>query len=120
MATFEESEYQTEDDIMMNGRAGGGTGAGGGGSMSNGYVLEGNVVNVDLSAPGAMLALGLMYLKTNDEDAAEHLCVPSTRYELDHTQPDFVLLRVVAKSLILWDSVRPTRKWVEFLNCRIS
>ena len=116
MATFEESEYQTEDDIMMNGRAGGGTGAGGGGSMSNGYVLEGNVVNVDLSAPGAMLALGLMYLKTNDEDAAEHLCVPSTRYELDHTQPDFVLLRVVAKSLILWDSVRPTRKWVES-NC---
>ena len=57
-----------------------------------------------------------MYLKTNDEDAAEHLCVPSTRYELDHTQPDFVLLRVVAKSLILWDSVRPTRKWVES-NC---
>ena len=52
MATFEESEYQTEDDIMMNGRAGGGTGAGGGGSMSNGYVLEGNVVNVDLSALG--------------------------------------------------------------------
>ena len=45
----------------MNGRAGGGTGASGGGSMSNGYVLEGNVVNVDLSAPGAMLALGLMY-----------------------------------------------------------
>jgi len=118
VATFEENEYQAEDDIVTNGRAGGesGAGTGAGGSMSNGYVIEGNVVNVDLSAPGAMLALGLMYLKTNDEDAAEHLCVPSTRYELDHTQPDFVLLRVVAKSLILWDSVRPTRKWVES-NC---
>ena len=117
MATFEENEYQAEDDIVTNGRAGVRVvlvqvlAA-----LSNGYVIEGNVVNVDLSAPGAMLALGLMYLKTNDEDAAEHLCVPSTRYELDHTQPDFVLLRVVAKSLILWDSVRPTRKWVES-NC---
>ena len=118
VATFEENEYQEEDDIVTNGRAGGesGAGTGAGGSMSNGDVIEGNEVNVDLSAPGAMLALGLMYLKTNDEDAAEHLCVPSTRYELDHTQPDFVLLRVVAKSLILWDSVRPTRKWVES-NC---
>ena len=44
---------------MTNGRAGGesGAGTGAGGSMSNGYVIEGNVVNVDLSAPGAMLAL---------------------------------------------------------------
>ena len=117
IATFEENEYQAEDDIMMNGKNGG-VGAGGSSSMNNGYVLEGNVVNVDLSAPGAMLALGLMYLKTNDEDATEHLCVPSTRYELDHTQPDFVLLRVVARSLILWDSVRPTRRWVES-NCPV-
>jgi hypothetical protein len=117
-ATFEENEYQAEDDILMShvGTNAGNSSGAAAGNSSNGYVLEGNVVNVDLSAPGAMLALGLMYLKTNDEDAAEHLSVPATRYELDHTQPDFVLLRVVARSLILWDSVKPTRKWVES-NC---
>ena len=62
MATFEENEYQAEDDIVTNGRAGGesGAGTGAGGSMSNGYVIEGNVVNVDLSAPADVYRIDVL------------------------------------------------------------
>ena len=82
---------------------------------SDGYTLEGSMVNVDLSAPGAMMALGMMYLKTNDVAVASHLEIPSTHYALDNTRPDYVLLKVVTRNLIMWDSIEPSVSWVENL-----
>ena len=81
----------------------------------DGYILEGSMVNVDLSAPGAIMALGLMYLKTNDASVSAHLEIPSTHYGLDDARPDYVMLRVVAKSLIMWDTVEPSASWIEGL-----
>jgi hypothetical protein len=37
------------------------------------------MINLDVTAPGATLALGLMFLKTNDAAAASRLTVPSTQ-----------------------------------------
>lgn len=34
--------------------------------------------------------------------------VPDTAYALDHMRPDMVLLMVLGKSLILWDTIEPT------------
>jgi len=81
----------------------------------DGYILEGSMVNVDLSAPGAMMALGMMYMKSNDTTVASFLDIPSTHYELDSARPDYVLLRVVTRSLIMWDSISSSVDWVEGL-----
>ena len=85
----------------------------GGAGVSNGQVMEGAMVNLDVSSPGATLALGLMFLKTNDAAVARRLSVPASHFQLDYVRPDFVLLRVLARGLVLWDSVQPTQAWVE-------
>ena len=35
------------------------------------------------------------------------------RDSIDTVRPDFMLLRVIARGLILWDFIRPTTEWVE-------
>ena len=51
--------------------------------------------------------------KTNDSSVADLLNPPGTHYALDHVRPDFVLTRVCAKALIMWDSVEPSIDWME-------
>jgi anaphase-promoting complex subunit 1 len=38
---------------------------------------------------------------------------PDSQQLLDSIRPDFLLLRTLARGLILWDDVMPTRDWVE-------
>jgi anaphase-promoting complex subunit 1 len=38
---------------------------------------------------------------------------PDTQYLLDFVRPDFLILRTVARGLILWKEVFPTSSWVE-------
>ena len=76
-------------------------------------VREGEYINTDVTAPGAILALGLHFLQTNSAAAAARLYLPDTHVLLDNVRPDLLLLRVVARGLILWDSLRPSIAWVE-------
>ena len=39
-------------------------------------VLEGDLINLDVTSPAATVALGLMFLKTNDETASSLFVVP--------------------------------------------
>lgn len=65
-----------------------------------------------MTSPASTLALGLMFLKTNHAPTAACFTVPSTRYALDLVRPDFIMLRVLAKNLVMWDSVQPTGAWL--------
>lgn len=76
-------------------------------------VLEGNLINLDVTAPGATLALGLMYLKTNDAAVARSFAIPDTHFALDYVKPEAILLRVLARGLVMWDEVAATREWVQ-------
>ena len=60
-------------------------------------VLEGNLVNLDVTSPAATLALMLMFLKTGDEGVASMLTLPETTFNLDLVSPTFILLRVLAR-----------------------
>ncbi|BFZ60471.1 Anaphase-promoting complex subunit 1 [Saitoella coloradoensis] len=68
---------------------------------------------IGFSTPGAVVALALIWLKTSDANVAAKVDVPDTQSLLDSTRPDFLLLRVMAKNLILWDSVRGSMEWVD-------
>lgn len=75
-------------------------------------VLESPDINLSVTSPGATLALALMYLKTNDAATAACFVVPDTPYALARVRPDFVLLRVLGRCLVMWDDIEPSQAWV--------
>ncbi|XP_064487230.1 anaphase-promoting complex subunit 1-like [Ornithodoros turicata] len=76
-------------------------------------IREGSSVNVDVTSPGATLALGLMFFNSGNMTVAEHMSPPNTKYSLDTVRPDFLLLRTLSRGLILWSKVYPRKEWVE-------
>ena len=76
-------------------------------------IKEGEMVNIDITAAGATLALGLMFLKTNNASVAARLSIPDTNFLMEYVRPDYLLLRVVSKALVMWDDIKPTQAWIE-------
>ncbi|CAN6838494.1 unnamed protein product [Brassica oleracea] len=76
-------------------------------------VTDGSTANVNITAPGATIALALMYLKTDSEVIFSKLSIPQTHYELECVRPDFIMLRVIARNLIMWSRIRPTSDWIQ-------
>lgn len=76
-------------------------------------VLQGSLVNLEVTCPAATLALMLIFLQTNDESIASVFELPKTAFSLDFVRPFFILLRVLARSLIMWDAIEPTMEWVQ-------
>jgi anaphase-promoting complex subunit 1 len=76
-------------------------------------IFEGNSINTDVTAPGAVLALGLMYMKTSNQNIASAIDLPDTHFLLEFVRPDFLAHRVVSRALILWNEVQPTREWID-------
>ncbi|KAI6161564.1 hypothetical protein EDD17DRAFT_1697683 [Pisolithus thermaeus] len=68
--------------------------------------------DTNITSPAATVALGLMYLKTGRKDVADILEIPSTIIELNRIQPSFLLMRTIARSLIMWDAIGSTEEWV--------
>ncbi|KAL1825219.1 hypothetical protein ACET3Z_011997 [Daucus carota] len=78
-----------------------------------GQVMDGNPINVDVTAPGAIIALALMYLKTESDVMVSRLSIPRTHFDLQYVRPDFIMLRVIARNLILWSRVHPSEDWIQ-------
>ena len=76
-------------------------------------IYEGDSINIDVTAPGATLALGLIYMKSGNETIASAIALPDTHFLLEYVRPDFLMFRVISRALILWDKVQPTDEWIE-------
>ena len=66
-------------------------------------VMEDNLINLNVTSPAAAYALGLMYLQTNDKTIASRFSNPESNFALTLFCPDFILLRVLFRSLIMWE-----------------
>jgi len=95
-----------------------------GGSTSNGQnigggpspcvrVREGQSINTGVAGPGAIVALGLQFLKTGSVEAASRLALPDTFYGLAKVRPDAAHLRTLSCSMIMWNAVEPTNQWIK-------
>lgn len=82
-------------------------------SRSTGQLMDGNPVNIDVTAPGAIIALALMFLKTESEAIVSRLSIPHTHFDLQYVRPDFIMLRVIARNLIMWSRVYPSKEWID-------
>lgn len=80
-------------------------------------IREGDQINIDVTAPGSTLALGLMFFGSGNQAVADWMKPPETMFLLDFVRPDLLLLRVIARGLIMWNSVEPTTEWI---NSQIS
>ncbi|EXJ89982.1 hypothetical protein A1O3_03049 [Capronia epimyces CBS 606.96] len=73
-----------------------------------------NMVHVlDRATAGAVMALAFIFLKTNDEATARKVDIPDTLHQFDYVRPDIFLLRTLARHLILWDSIKPKKSFIE-------
>ncbi|EGW34781.1 uncharacterized protein SPAPADRAFT_145237 [Spathaspora passalidarum NRRL Y-27907] len=71
------------------------------------------VEELNKSCCGAILALGFIYIKTENREIANKLHVPQTEQLLDYIRSDMLLLRCVAKNIIMWREIENTINWVE-------
>ncbi|KAK6929487.1 Anaphase-promoting complex subunit 1, middle domain [Dillenia turbinata] len=78
-----------------------------------GQMMDGTPINIDVTAPGAIIALALMFLKTESEVVASKLSIPQTHFDLQYVRPDFVMLRVIAQNMIMWRRVNPSKAWIQ-------
>jgi anaphase-promoting complex subunit 1 len=67
---------------------------------------------LDRAAAGAVMAIALIYMKSGDQIVARKIDVPDSTVQFDYIRPDILLLRTVAKNLILWDKIDPTSEWI--------
>lgn len=66
-----------------------------------------NAVHVfDRATAGAVMALTLVYMKSGDQSIARKIDIPDTETQFDHVRPDILMLRAMAKHLILWDEIQ--------------
>lgn len=71
------------------------------------------LVNVlDRSAPGAVVAIALMFMKSEDHIVARKVDVPDSVLQFTYVRPDVLLLRTLAKNLIMWSRIQPTVEWI--------
>ncbi|OLN90040.1 Negative regulator of mitosis [Colletotrichum chlorophyti] len=67
---------------------------------------------LDRAAAGAVMALTLIFMKSEDHIVARKIDVPDSVVQFDYIRPDILLLRTVAKNLILWSKIEPTFEWI--------
>lgn len=72
------------------------------------------LVNVlDRSAAAATVAIALIFMKTEDQIVARKIDVPDSLLQFDYVRPDILLLRTLAKNLILWSSISASFDWIQ-------
>lgn len=67
---------------------------------------------LDRSAAGAVVAIALIYMKSEDRIVASKIDVPDTVLQFDYVRPDILLLRTVAKNIIMWREIAPSFGWM--------
>ncbi|SNX82102.1 related to negative regulator of mitosis [Melanopsichium pennsylvanicum] len=67
---------------------------------------------MNLTSAPAALAFGLIYMRSGCQTIANIMAPPQAPRELDLLRPDVLLVHTLARSLILWESIEPTKKWL--------
>ncbi|KAI4140724.1 MAG: hypothetical protein L6R39_005680, partial [Caloplaca ligustica] len=68
---------------------------------------------LDKATAAATIAIALIFMKTGDATLARKIDVPDTIHQFDYVRPDILLLRTVARHLIMWDQIRPSAQWMQ-------
>ena len=75
-------------------------------------IKEGNSVNTHVTAAGSLVALSLLFLKSNEKNVADKISIPNSFSTIENCNPNNILLKVMAKNIIMWDSIGNTREYI--------
>jgi anaphase-promoting complex subunit 1 len=67
---------------------------------------------LDQATAGSVIAIALIFMKTQDETVARRIDVPDTLPQFDYVRPDICLLRTLAKHMIMWNQIRADNAWI--------
>ena len=79
---------------------------------TKGSVYRNNMISSFVGIPSASLCLGLSYFNTFDFSALELVKIQNDLKIIGNTQPDHLLIKVIAQSLIQFDHIKPTNEWI--------
>ncbi|KAK3400415.1 putative APC1 protein [Sordaria brevicollis] len=68
---------------------------------------------LDRSAAAAVVSVALIFMKSEDHIVARKIDVPDTVLQFDYVRPDILLLRTMAKHIILWKGITPSFTWIK-------
>ena len=60
-------------------------------------------MNTHITAPAALLALSLMFLKSNNSEIVSKITIPNSFSTIESCNPNHILLKTVTRNLIMWD-----------------
>lgn len=73
-----------------------------------------NIVHIlDKATAAAVVAIALIFMKTQDSVLAHKVDIPNTIHQFDYVRPDMFLLRTVARHLIMWEDIQSTNAWMK-------
>ncbi|KAK4473790.1 hypothetical protein MN116_003127 [Schistosoma mekongi] len=81
-------------------------------TWKNPQIRDLHFYNADVSAPGAMMALGMAYLGSGNSTVSNWLLPPTSLRQLELIRPDLLLFQSLAYSLVNWNSIEPTQEWI--------
>ncbi|TID14184.1 negative regulator of mitosis [Venturia nashicola] len=67
---------------------------------------------LDRATAGATIAIALIFMKTGNKAVARKIDVPDTLPQFDYIRPDILLLRTLAKHLILWNDIKADHDFI--------
>lgn len=82
-------------------------------SSRSSRMLTGSEINTNVTAPGATIAMGLIFIRSNNAEILARLAIPSTTAALEKLWSDLLFYRATACCLIKWDTVDPTAEWIQ-------
>ena len=53
-----------------------------------------------------------MYLKSSDKELAARITIPNSFNTIEECNPTHILLKTVAKNLIMWDAMEPSQEFI--------
>ena len=68
---------------------------------------------LDKSTAAAVIAITLIFMKSENKVLARKINVPDSLLQFDYVRPDIFLLRTLANNLILWSKIEPTFAWIK-------
>lgn len=68
---------------------------------------------LEISLPGSLMSLILMFLRSKSAEIAKKISPPETSEAYDYIRPDLLLLRALGAQVIMWDSIGSSKEWIE-------
>lgn len=75
-------------------------------------IREGDFINSQLVAPSALMALTFIYMKSESQQVANKISIPTFFYEIENCNPNHILLKVLAKNMIMWSKITASEKFI--------